>query len=684
MPGGRSGGQGRGRGAGRGNGRGRGANSSAGQPAKAPANGAGANNGTLGTGDKAGGAPRSASLPSGAQPAGDKQQEQPQHPVVGVVKKKKLLTRELQALQQPLLVKWPDARGQRPHEREGQRRQAAEGQPAAKRVRLNPSLSPAQRGKAAGGRQAETAQGGPPEEQPKKKRKKQKAGRTAEVQQEEGQAGAAPPATTGPTPQYPAEVQQEEGQAGAAPPAGAGAAPQHPAALQQSAPQPAAWHVGEAAAGADTQADAAGSSQPGAADRGEPAGQAEAGVEAGDVLQAREEGSHRQSGTLAGDAPPGEDSRLPPALAPAPAPAMADGQPPEGPGIKAEDAAEPEHAGAPAQQPPPAQVPQQAGRQQAARPAGALLPAALAEGPFAAHLGAVAGVLRHRPGRVLAAAMLLHGALAAREPAGPGSGHDLAWRITASFLRAVLPPAGVQRLAGSARGYAAVAAAAAAAAARSEQAERASEQQVQKQPSAVQQRQQQQQQAPAGGPSPRQPDSRAQPAAYPRPGGEPGGHGLVGAAKRKASKPRSTHETLGLPAAAAAAGSSGGRRGGSEPPSAGRALRRRVRQPERLEAQLGPRKSHNPAPAAAGRGGGGGGGARQGRAGLPLCDIPLPQEPLPRWGVQRARSARAATLGLPGLEGEPEGGACSWRCFQAARSCSSTARCAATAGPRFC
>lgn len=143
--------------------------------------------------------------------------------------------------------------------------------------------------------------------------------------------------------------------------------------------------------------------------------------------------------------------------------------------------------------------------------------------------------------------------------------------------------------------------------------------------------------------------SRVQQASHPRAPGEHGGHGLVGAAKRKACKPRSTHETLGLPAAAAAAGSSGGRRSGSEPPSSGRALRRKVRQPERLEAQRGSAKAHNALQAAEG-GGGGAGGTKQGRAGPPLCDIPVPQEPLPRWGAQRARSVHSAAQDI---QGEP-------------------------------
>ncbi len=539
------------------------------------------------------------------KPVEEQQQDQPRQSA-GRIKKTKRLSRELQSLQQqPLPQAQDDAQGLRQREREGQPRQAAEGEPCAKRARGDPAPPPVQRTQAATGKQAEPVQG-----EPVKKRIK-KTGRPLM-----GNAAAAPQG---------------------AQPAGAGL--QATTASQQSAPQPAAGRPG-GGADAEPQAHPAGSSQPGTAAREQQAGQAEAGEH-----PAREQNSQRQSGTVSRGAPaPREHSSDPPAAAAAPAAAAPGGRPPGRQGIKTEAAGEPAE-----RQQPPEQAQQQAAQQQS-MPRHAVLPA----GPFAAHLAPVAGVLRHRPGRVLAAALLLHGALAAREPAGEGSGHALAWPVTANFLRAVLPPAAVHRLADSARGYAAVAAAAAVA--RREQAELAVKQQLQEQQlaalqAAIRQQQQQQQQQPvaAGGPSPMHVGSRVQQAAHPRAPGEHGGHGLVGAAKRKACKPRSTHETLGLPAAAAAAGSSGGRRSGSEPPSSGRALRRKVRQPERLEAQRGSAKAHNALQAAEG-GGGGAGGTKQGRAGPPLCDIPVPQEPLPRWGAQRARSVHSAAQDI---QGEP-------------------------------
>lgn len=605
MTGGHGGGRGS-RGAWASGGRGRAAGSPEGQPAKVSANGADATR-SVGAQDGPGRDPVAAAPPPQAQQPDQEQQEQPQQPAATKVKKKRL-SRELMSLQrQPLPELEHDARGQRHRGRDGPRWQAAEGQPAAKRSRAAPQAS-MQRSKAAG-KKAVQYEGEVPEEQPNKK-----SSSTAEAQRG-AQAGAGLPA---------------------------------PVASQQSTPQPAAGQPC-GASGAD-QRDAAGSSQLGAAAHEEHAVQAEArdrgrpGTEA--ERQQQRGNSQRQDGTASGGASqPGGDS---PSAA---APAAPDGRSVERHGIKAEGREEPEGAVAPDERQPAheraQQQAQQQSQQRAAQPA-----AALAGGPFAAHLGAVAGVLRHHAGRVLAAAMLLHGALAAGEPAGPGSGHALAWRVTASFLRALLPPAGVQRLSGSARGYAAVAVAAATA--QREKAKRLAQQRLAA-PQAPPPPKQQQAPATAGGHSPVHVDSRAQLTTHARPAGEhggqsgQGGQGLVGAAKRKASKPRSTHETLGLPAAAAAAASSGGRRGGSEPPPSGRARRRRVRQPDRLAVQLGSGKSYDPLPPRAG----GSGVAKPGRAAVPLCDIPLPREPLPRWGVQRARGAGAAPTAPFSIEGEP-------------------------------
>jgi hypothetical protein len=141
------------------------------------------------------------------------------------------------------------------------------------------------------------------------------------------------------------------------------------------------------------------------------------------------------------------------------------------------------------------------------------------------------------------------------------------------------------------------------------------------------------------------------PAQQQHPGGG-GGPALVGAARRKAHKPRSTQEAMaGLLPPRAATASSGGRRGGGGAAAAA---------PARGAARaLRPRRRH----AAAGRESGGEeemqshpgaargycAAARSGRrsspsALVPLSEIPLPAEPLPRWGRQRARHARCAGL----------------------------------------
>jgi hypothetical protein len=235
----------------------------------------------------------------------------------------------------------------------------------------------------------------------------------------------------------------------------------------------------------------------------------------------------------------------------------------------------------------------------------------------------MAAVLRERPGRVLAAALLLHGVLATREPAGPGSGHALAWCVTANFLHALLAPGGVQRLSDSARGYAAVAVAAAAA--RQQAAAAAAHN------PAV--RQQQQQQQHNQGPQPMQVDAR--PAAHRAAAEGTAAHGgLVGAARRKSSKPRSTQEALAvaLPPPPPAAASSGGRRAtaaaaGAYPGDAARRSqrqRRRNQPSDRSEAEIavsGATRRNV--------------GNRRGSPGL--GDLLLPSDQLPTWGKQRMR-----------------------------------------------
>lgn len=279
-----------------------------------------------------------------------------------------------------------------------------------------------------------------------------------------------------------------------------------------------------------------------------------------------------------------------------------------------------------------------------------VVPVALPNGPFAR-------ILQHegwhlllctRLKYVLAAAMAVHGALATREPAGQGSGHLLAWRLTANFLGALLPASGVSCLSAAARVYAAAAVAEVNAQLHRQLQHLQRHPQQQQQP---QHSKQQQQQGP-GGPEPMQVDAggaaqrfsrplqqrpQQQPPAQPpqQQHYSPAAYaGLVGAAKRKSSKPRSTQEALA--AAAPAAGT--GRRGTAAGAGEGRALRpRRRHQPGPQEAQpaTGQRSSDN------------------GRSRSPgLADILLPPEPLPRWGRQLPRPGGSAngTLVSVGVE----------------------------------
>lgn len=93
---------------------------------------------------------------------------------------------------------------------------------------------------------------------------------------------------------------------------------------------------------------------------------------------------------------------------------------------------------------------QQQQKQQQARPLVSIKPAARPQGPFAPLLDSITEQHRARPAHTLAAAMLLHGALAARDP-----GHAAAWRATANFLLALLAPTAVLRLEEPAKLYAA-------------------------------------------------------------------------------------------------------------------------------------------------------------------------------------------------------------------------------------
>ena len=264
---------------------------------------------------------------------------------------------------------------------------------------------------------------------------------------------------------------------------------------------------------------------------------------------------------------------------------------------------------------------------------------------------------------VLAAAMAVHGAVSTREPAGQGSGHAFAWRLTANFLGAVLPAAGVWRLHTAARAHAAVAlnqlnrrlrqqlqqhtkrthghahpagrshahahAHEAAAPAQHSQQEPLpppqQHQQAQHPQLQHQQRHQQHQQH-----QQQHPHQQPQHA-------HGGGSGLVGAAKRKSSKPRSTQEALA--AVAPPAGGWGGRggRGGGAAAGAARNLRpRRRHQPNRLEAEHAAGKANQQRS---------GEGRRSRSPAAPLrpqlADIPLP-DPLPPWGQQRRRDADPA------------------------------------------
>lgn len=253
--------------------------------------------------------------------------------------------------------------------------------------------------------------------------------------------------------------------------------------------------------------------------------------------------------------------------------------------------------------------------------------AAVPAGPFAQLLGPLHPVLRASPGAVLAAALLLHGAIAARDPSGPGSGHMLAWPLTVSFLRALMMPASIQRLSTAARAYAGVAVAVAAALQRrrQQQAQRQAQQQAQQQLPPPQQQQ---------GPVPMQVERQApppysrppQPAQQPQPQPNGGLQGLVGAAKRKSSKPRSTQEALGV------AGGSARHAGGGKDDAPKGSGRRRRKQPERLEVAINAGPSYAPTQGRVSKRN----GSAQRRS-PSLADILLPPEPLPRWGRQRPR-----------------------------------------------
>lgn len=265
--------------------------------------------------------------------------------------------------------------------------------------------------------------------------------------------------------------------------------------------------------------------------------------------------------------------------------------------------------------------------------------AAVPAGPFAQLLGPLHPVLRASPGAVLAAALLLHGAIAARDPSGPGSGHMLAWPLTVSFLRALMMPASIQRLSTAARAYAGVAVAVAAALQRrrQQQAQRQAQQQAQQQLPPPQQQQ---------GPVPMQVERQApppysrppQPAQQPQPQPNGGLQGLVGAAKRKSSKPRSTQEALGV------AGGSARHAGGGKDDAPKGSGRRRRKQPERLEVAINAGPSYAPTQGRVSKRN----GSAQRRS-PSLADILLPPEPLPRWGRQRPRlDSRCVGLALKG------------------------------------
>ncbi len=285
--------------------------------------------------------------------------------------------------------------------------------------------------------------------------------------------------------------------------------------------------------------------------------------------------------------------------------------------------------------------------------------AAVPAGPFAQLLGPLQPVLRASPGAVMAAALLLHGAIAARDPTGPGSGHLLAWPLTASFLRVLLTPASIQRLGTAARAYAAVAVAVAGALQRRQQ--QAQQQQALQQHALQQQAQQQQRQAlqqqaqqQQQGPAPMQVEHHAalpysrppqhQQPQQPQQQAHAAAQGLVGAAKRKSSKPRSTQEALG-----AAGGSARHAAPGSGAADGAKGGRRRRKQPERLQVALDAGPSYQPAPGRAPRRTGSGH-----RRSPSLADILLPPEPLPRWGRQRHRlDTRCSGLHSP---------CTAWRC----------------------